>query len=170
MIYFIQDTGSKAIKIGISQDPNKRLAQLQTAHASELRLIAVMDGNESDEQALHRLFTNRRGEWFDPTHELKAFIRQRTVMLVPFSGITKTRQTSSRREWRPELQGDEYLTSLARLFHHVLETEKGTMTELVGLVYPDYAENCRKYPDVFSPMTQDAFQSQIQRLIDIQNS
>jgi len=61
MIYFIQDTSSRAIKIGISEHPTTRLAALQTAHHSDLILLAVMDGNEQDEQALHRMFKRKRG-------------------------------------------------------------------------------------------------------------
>lgn len=82
MVYFIQDTGSGAIKIGVSRNPAARLADLQTAHHSELRLLGVMDGMEQQERQLHQQFSCIRGEWFVPSQELLAFIDQRSVSLA----------------------------------------------------------------------------------------
>jgi hypothetical protein len=157
MIYFIQDTETRRIKIGVSAEPNQRLRQLQTAHAAELKLIAVMDGSRIEEQALHQLFTRKRGEWFEPTHDLLAFIREKTVSISP---IVNKRQRVS--EWKPELQGDSYIVSVARLAHHILSNGKGTLEEIT----PIMLEN---YPADHPPISLDIFQGEIQRLVDIQN-
>lgn len=84
MIYFIQDTRTRAIKIGTSHNPVARLKALQTAHPSQLVLLAVMDGGAVEEHALHREFTRLQGEWFQSTPELLSFIRQ-AAMLMPHS-------------------------------------------------------------------------------------
>lgn len=75
MIYFIQDTKSKAIKIGVSHNPADRLKALQTAHSAPLVLLAVMDGGRQEEAALHRMFSRLNGEWFEASAELLTYIR-----------------------------------------------------------------------------------------------
>lgn len=82
MVYFIQDTSSGAIKIGVSRNPAARLSALQTAHHSELRLLGVMDGMEQEERMLHQQFRCIRGEWFSPSQELLTFIDERSVSLA----------------------------------------------------------------------------------------
>ena len=76
MIYFIQEASTHHIKIGVSANPLKRLKDLQTAHPAKLRLLAVMDGAQREERALHKKFENANGEWFKPTSELFAFIKE----------------------------------------------------------------------------------------------
>lgn len=72
MIYFIQNAVNKAIKIGFSQDVDKRLVQLRCATPDELALIGVIPGSMSDEKALHQQFKRYRlsGEWFSPKENL----------------------------------------------------------------------------------------------------
>lgn len=78
MIYFVQadsdDDGP--IKIGYSKNVDARMASLQTSTARPLRLIAVIDGSEDDERAIHARFANAhvRGEWFRPCAELRAYL------------------------------------------------------------------------------------------------
>lgn len=79
MIYFIQAGTNGPIKIGISRDPVRRLASLQTGHHETLRLLAVMEGDDRDEAVMHRRFSCQRGEWFAPTVELRAFIESRGI-------------------------------------------------------------------------------------------
>ena len=72
MLYFIQNSTTNAIKIGISANPIKRLQQLQTANGSELQLLHTIDcsdtphGDRGCENRLHGILKlNRvRGEWF----------------------------------------------------------------------------------------------------------
>ena len=80
MIYFIQDTSSGAIKIGISKTPKARLSALQTAHAAPLILLGVMDGAKNEEAILHRKFVHIQGEWFEPTIDLLKYISSNAVV------------------------------------------------------------------------------------------
>lgn len=72
MIYFIQNTETAAIKIGLSVDPAKRLASLQTASADPLKLLGTIEGGRDKESALHCQFSAHRlsGEWFRGHPEL----------------------------------------------------------------------------------------------------
>jgi len=79
MIYFIQDSSSCAIKIGMSGKPLSRLTDLQTAHHARLVLVGVMDGGRYEEQVLHSKFDRRQGEWFDPSTALLSYIRDNAI-------------------------------------------------------------------------------------------
>ncbi len=72
--YFIQSGSAGAIKIGISGDPRRRMADLQTAHPEKLRLLGILEGD--CERELHKRFKDHRkeGEWFDPANELIDYI------------------------------------------------------------------------------------------------
>lgn len=72
MNYVYLITTSKAVKIGISSDPEKRLSGLQTSHHETLKLyctFACQNGDHAGslERMLHQHYlSNRiRGEWFD---------------------------------------------------------------------------------------------------------
>lgn len=76
-IYFIK--AGKYLKIGISEDPEKRLSQLQTGSPLELSLIdKVKVRSESEakaiESAMHIHFRGKRikGEWFKGVTSSKA--------------------------------------------------------------------------------------------------
>ena len=71
-VYVISTFGGFFSKIGVSDSPRKRLAQLQTACPHELTLcysLAFRDRSEARviEHAAHELLADRReaGEWFD---------------------------------------------------------------------------------------------------------
>lgn len=66
LVYLIQDKSGR-VKIGVSVNPKKRLAQLQTSHSDILTLLATCPGGEALERELHgRYFWARTsGEWFD---------------------------------------------------------------------------------------------------------
>jgi hypothetical protein len=66
MIYFIQDTATQSIKIGLSKKPKKRLGMLQTANPHKLLLLGTIPGTAVDEALLHSKFAEYRlhGEWF----------------------------------------------------------------------------------------------------------
>lgn len=65
-VYFIQATKSKAIKIGYSWDPPRRLQAIQAGHPEKLELLLQVPGTRVEEHALHRQFGSLRlaGEWF----------------------------------------------------------------------------------------------------------
>lgn len=67
--YAISAGEEKPVKIGKSDDPTKRLKELQTSHHEELHLIWQAPGGHALEAHLHEVFADRhiRGEWFDFT-------------------------------------------------------------------------------------------------------
>lgn len=75
MIYVIQAENGM-IKIGCSKHPFTRIESIQFNSPLQLRLIAVLDGDGSDEQALHKRFdhSRRHNEWFAPDREVVKFV------------------------------------------------------------------------------------------------
>ena len=77
-IYFLHDRTTKAIKIGCSKDPEKRMKNIQMMIPGDvypLRYVQV-DGNGFEvERALHMKFMDiqLKGEWFKATPELLTF-------------------------------------------------------------------------------------------------
>ncbi len=93
MIYFIQAGDDGPIKIGQSDNPEERMAQLQTANASELKLLWVYSGDDWSESDIHNQLTDHliRGEWFSPDEDIFDLIKNgatcgHTVRLVNFNG------------------------------------------------------------------------------------
>jgi hypothetical protein len=66
MIYFIQDSATQAIKIGLAKKPRKRLSTLQTGNSQTLVIVGTIPGTAKDEALLHVKFAEHRlrGEWF----------------------------------------------------------------------------------------------------------
>lgn len=75
-IYFIRANGTGPVKIGFSTDYQARIASMMTSHARQLRLVAVIRGSHTDEQALHKRFAKYRvrGEWFRVAGELAKYL------------------------------------------------------------------------------------------------
>lgn len=73
-VYFIR--GGDFIKIGWSQDPDRRRNDLSTGSPFKLEVIGKVPGSGEDEQSFHRAFSHLRtnGEWFEASPELLAFI------------------------------------------------------------------------------------------------
>jgi hypothetical protein len=69
MIYVIRS--GDFVKIGKANDPQKRIADLQTAHPVKLELLATLPGDKWLEKQFHNRFSDRRitGEWFRLTDE-----------------------------------------------------------------------------------------------------
>ncbi len=69
-LYVIQSATTGAIKIGRSNDPLKRLAQLQTGSPYRLRIILVVEGGGWREGEIHKKLSAWKtthangGEWF----------------------------------------------------------------------------------------------------------
>ena len=78
MIYFIQDTNSKAVKIGHGNNPLKRLAACQTGTPFPLSMVGTLPGGAAEESLLHDQFEafHLRGEWFKGEPELLDMIRR----------------------------------------------------------------------------------------------
>ena len=94
--YFIFD--GSLVKIGRSQNPNKRLQSLQTAHHRPLTLLLELEGDRENE--LHQRFHahRRQGEWFDYAEEIKSFLLDPHVLITNMPIPT---QPNSPQEKRP---------------------------------------------------------------------
>lgn len=68
-VYLIEQDGTGYYKIGISRDPHKRLAALQTSNGHKLLLLLTVEVKDARrlEGMLHHRFAEFRceGEWFD---------------------------------------------------------------------------------------------------------
>lgn len=75
-VYFVQADNGGPIKIGFSESPKDRLAALQVNTPSKLRLLAVIEGTNENESALHKRFQKHKiqGEWFRPDQEIMEFV------------------------------------------------------------------------------------------------
>lgn len=73
-IYFIQ--GADKIKIGIADNIAWRMADIANMSPVPVQLIGFVEGDESDEKALHIRFAEYRthGEWFADCPELREYI------------------------------------------------------------------------------------------------
>lgn len=77
MVYFIQEANNPngLIKIGRAQNPERRLITIQVSSPVKLGFLNVIV-DENDDRKYHLRFSSAwvRGEWFNPTEELNAFI------------------------------------------------------------------------------------------------
>lgn len=83
-LYFITD--GKYVKIGVSNNPFKRLKQLQTGHADRLRILANFNNKSILEGWCHKYLEHLRtvGEWFiynEDVDELIDMLMHRTVLI-----------------------------------------------------------------------------------------
>ena len=76
-VYFILDKQNDHIKIGVSNDVEKRLENLRKQRgAGELTLVCLLEGGYELEKELHERFHEFRlyGEYFQYSEQIKAFI------------------------------------------------------------------------------------------------
>jgi hypothetical protein len=75
-VYFIEAIGLNRIKIGVSDNPKKRLKQLATSSPVPLLLKGITSGGHGAEKYLHRRFEHLRlnKEWFHASNELIDYI------------------------------------------------------------------------------------------------
>ena len=85
MIYFVQESGLGAIKIGYAKDYGScmnRFYALQIGNPHKLSMLGVISGKAKDETKLQTQFAEDhiRGEWFKPSSNLLKFIKDRAAM------------------------------------------------------------------------------------------
>lgn len=75
-VYFVRAGTAGPIKIGISNQPARRISRAQGYHYEELITMAVVTGSWHDEIGVHEKFSHLRirGEWFRSEPELIEFI------------------------------------------------------------------------------------------------
>ena len=79
MIYFIRSGKSGPLKIDYTDENiEKRIQSLQIGNPHELKLVAIIEGDQSKIAELHRRFKkfHIRGEWYKPDREIIVYIYQ----------------------------------------------------------------------------------------------
>lgn len=87
-VYFIVCIDAPRCKIGFTKGcAQRRLKSLQTGSASELALVAMHPGTTDTERLLHEKFADSRlrGEWFEITDELRAYLVVTTWSMLEYS-------------------------------------------------------------------------------------
>lgn len=91
MIYFVRSYCKKFIKIGTTENLQRRLKELQSANPLPLKLLAVIDGSYQSEAGLHEIFAKQRvqgSEWFRNQGDVKALQKVLTNPAQhPFSNL-----------------------------------------------------------------------------------
>ncbi len=93
-VYFAKSSGRVAmVKIGKANDPDARIAELQTGCPDKLKLIAIMKCKgkahaEFMEKQAHLAFRKyrARGEWFHYAPEIREFIRKAGIGVTHVHG------------------------------------------------------------------------------------
>lgn len=77
-MYFIQGENGGPIKIGVTDNIDKRLKQMQTGNPEKLILLHLTYGGRNLEEELHLKFSQYlyRGEWFNPAKEILEYIEE----------------------------------------------------------------------------------------------
>lgn len=108
MIYFIQDSVSKYVKIGYTNlKIQARISALQTGNPNPLICLRVIESE--DEAGYHKMFEmyHHRGEWFRPGTDLMGFIEslpktKHTDMVAGSRDIDRSR-LSFREYWNSSI-------------------------------------------------------------------
>lgn len=70
-VYAVQCTETLRVKIGVSVDPIRRFYSLQVGSPTDLKLVALVPGDDATEAGIHAEVSNSRikGEWFEMNDE-----------------------------------------------------------------------------------------------------
>lgn len=121
MVYFIEDKSSRAIKIGVANDPAARLAELQVGNPDRLVLLGAIPGGYADEMKLHERFADHRcgGEWFRDHPSIRAAIGE----LIARYGMTSGSRPA------PAPSRDSYM-AVKRSWERLIEAQTGLKTSI----------------------------------------
>jgi hypothetical protein len=91
-VYFVQAEAGGPIKIGLTTNPDRRLAVLQTSSPLKLRYTRLLEGDRKREQRYHDRWRRHRlwGEWFEAVDGLARFAHA-----VPASESGSTAEASA---------------------------------------------------------------------------
>lgn len=140
-VYFVQSQHGGAIKIGVSDNPEQRLIQLQTAYPHKLVIVKRIECDnrryaDELERSLHDRFQSQRlsGEWFDITiHEVQYEINWAL-------GVADCVNSEKVNKLHDEI---EALKTLVEDYKEAAELAGNTYSRRVAA----YAEIVRPYPD-----------------------
>ena len=93
MVYFIKQ--NDYIKIGYTNNLNKRLNQLQVSSPVKLEVLGIIKGSLEDESNYHKMFSKYHsyGEWFSCNEELITHIDKLDKELMWKYGFTQNETT-----------------------------------------------------------------------------
>jgi HK97 family phage prohead protease len=77
LVYFIHDKNARAVKIGTTNNLQRRLKEMQTSSPTKLNVLKIIEGaGRVEEIGLHKRFDNYHimGEWFDLDGELLRYL------------------------------------------------------------------------------------------------
>jgi hypothetical protein len=82
VIYFIEAQGM--VKIGVSNNPRKRLLALATGCPVQCTLVGIVPGDRSEEASIHERFKSHRvhGEWFRFDRPINDYLRENALHLT----------------------------------------------------------------------------------------
>lgn len=75
MVYFIRSYCKKFIKIGTTENLQRRVKELQAGNPLPIKVLAVIEGSYQTEAGLHLIFSKQRvgkSEWFRNQGDVKA--------------------------------------------------------------------------------------------------
>lgn len=139
-VYFIKAGDDGPVKIGWSENPDMRLAQLQSAHHETLSVLAKFPGGRDVEAEVHQQLHDLRlrGEWFRDEPALRQAIvhLQTRGLLRPLGlpvGARAAHLTHMREGWetvvreaRSEDEAAEIFSEVGRkMFRASLECSRG---------------------------------------------
>lgn len=93
-VYLIQSLENSYYKIGVSKHPQKRISELQTGNASELKLIDTYQSEYASkiEKTLQRRYSylRKEGEWFDfSINNEISFVNECKKLEITFDSLKK---------------------------------------------------------------------------------
>jgi hypothetical protein len=143
VIYFVQavEIENAPIKIGYSEDVNRRLDQLEWNYRTPLALLATMPGGRDKERVIHARFSHLRigtTEQFRPAQELMEFIGRpllvgtnpETVEAMPSHGKPLAFQMRGETKWKTWV--DELSTFDERPVAMIIERALREYAEKIG--------------------------------------
>jgi hypothetical protein len=131
VIYFIRAVNSGTIKIGVSNDPKRRLESMQTGSPEPLELLGILPGGVDEERRLHGRFKAYRihGEWFRGDAVLMRAIE--LMVEKPIGDLLDERLAEVwlivGKVWIVEDGCDDEVTLVCVLLHHVGFDRSGRM-------------------------------------------
>jgi len=78
MIYFIQASKSRLIKIGCTSNVRERVWDIRRSSPEDINILKIIRGSFKDETELHKKFKslNEYSEWYSPGKDLLDFIEK----------------------------------------------------------------------------------------------
>jgi hypothetical protein len=126
MIYFVLNTKTNSVKIGTTENLNKRLPQLQTSSDDLLVVILTLQGDCELEKRLHLRFSEFRlkGEWFSFSEEVKRFVNETHCKSISTKGDVVIEPSLTEEEaLLRKIKKEEYIKLQRRLIKDELEME-----------------------------------------------